>query len=226
MKCEIIHNQLQELLETIQEQYGTIRTTEGRIPQIEFDILLENLRKFYDQLHLLQRMNDPHVTPTSPLHHDTTAPSPPPPHYGTTATPSPPPSPPEIKSVEHPKAAVRKEEEPEKKVPKTADMDLFADEEPSFNMKLQEAREMSLPQKPEPIEHLKQLISINDKFIFINELFDGNLKEYNEAIETLNGFKTKNEALDYLDQLRKKNVWELGSGTIIMLKEIVEKYFL
>ena len=105
-------------------------------------------------------------------------------------------------------------------------MDLFANEEPSFNMKLKEAREMSLPQKPEPIEHLKQLISINDKFIFINELFDGNLKEYNEAIETLNSFEEKNEALDYLDLLRKKNVWELGSGTFMKLKEIVDRYYL
>ena len=82
-----------------------------------------------------------------------------------------------------------------------------------------------LPQKPEPVGHLKELISINDKFIFINELFDGNLKEYNESVETLNGFIAKADAFDYLDLLRKKNLWELGSGTFMKLKEIVERKF-
>lgn len=103
-------------------------------------------------------------------------------------------------------------------------MDLFTSEEPLFNMKLREAREQTLPPKAEPVQHLKQLININDKFTFINELFDGSLKEYNEAIETLNGFKVKNDAYEYLDLLRKKNLWELESGTLMKLKDIVERY--
>ena len=225
MKSEIIHNQIQELLETIQEQYEAINKSDGRIPQIEFDILLENFRKVYDQVHLLQRMNDP-----SNAHVQAAPPTPAKPRL----TPKPQMKPalpetehtrPEIKSVERPKAAIRKEEKMEQKNSKDAEMDLFADEEPTFNIKLQEAREKSLPQKPEQVEHMKSLISINDKFIFINELFDGNLKEYNDAIETLNDIEDKSEAMDALDHMRKKNLWELGSGTFMKMKEILEKKF-
>ena len=215
MKSDIIHNLVQELLETIQEQYETISKTEGRIPQIEYDILLDNLRKIYEQVHLLQRLNDPSNQPVKAV-----PPSP--------ASPRPAPKPrmkPEIKPAEPPKADVPKEETDEAKPSDKADMDLFSDEKPAFTIKLQEAREKSLPQKPEQVEHIKSLISINDKFIFINELFDGNLKEYNEAIEILNEIKDKNEAMDTLDQLRKKNLWELGSGTFMKMKEILEKMF-
>ena len=213
MNNEIIHTQIQGLLETIQEQYDLIRSTEGRIPQIELDILLDNIRKLYDHLHHLN-VRAGH-TPSVQTGH---APSLQSPH-------APSPSPPEIKSVERPKAAVGKEDEAKKKATQTADMDLFADEEPTFNMKLQEAREMSLPPKAEPIGHLKELVSINDKFIFINELFDGNLKEYNEAVDTLNGFREKNDAFDHLNMLRNKNLWDLGSGTFMKLKEIVERKY-
>ena len=227
MNNEIIHTQIQGLLETIQEQYDLIRSTEGRIPQIELDILLDNIRKLYDHLHHLnvraghtptvQTGHTPSVqTGHAPSLHSTHAPS---------VHASPPSPRPEIKSVERPKAAVGKEDEAKKKATQTADMDLFADEEPTFNMKLQEAREMSLPPKAEPIGHLKELVSINDKFIFINELFDGNLKEYNEAVDTLNGFREKNDAFDHLNMLRNKNLWDLGSGTFMKLKEIVERKY-
>ncbi len=207
MNHEIIYNQLSGLLEAIQEQYDAIRLTEGRIPQIEIDILLDNTRKLYDQLQLLQKLN--------------TTPSP----VQTGHAPSLPPQPPSpIKSIERPKPEIRKEEQAAK-TPIASDLDLFAEEEPTFSMRLKEAREQTLPSKAEHVEHLKQLISINDKFIFINELFDGNLKEYNEAIETLNGFEVKNEAFNYLDLLRTKNLWDLESGTLMKLKEIVERKY-
>ncbi len=225
MNSDIIHNQLQELFDTIQEQYEVISKTKGRIPQIEFDILQENLRKIYEQVHLLQRMNDPSVEPPQGVPPSPAKPGPAPKSRMKPGPPEPEIPRPEIKSAERPKAAIRKEEAEEEKTSKEAEMDLFGGEEPTFNIKLQEAREKSLPQKPEQVEHLKSLISINDKFIFINELFDGNLKEYNEAIEVLNDFKDKNEAMDALDHFRKKNLWELGSGTFMKLKEILEKKF-
>lgn len=217
MNREIIHHQLSELLEAIREQYDTICNAEGRIPQIELDILMDNTRKLYDQLNLLQKLNtaspslQPGHAPTLPVQPDPPFLSPPPP--------------PGIKPAERPKSAIRKEEEAKNRVQKAADPDLFASEVPTFSMKLREAREQTLPPKTEPVEHLKQLISINDKFTFINELFDGSLKEYNEAIETLNGFRMKNDAFGYLDLLRKKNLWELESGTLMKLKEIVERYY-
>ena len=61
--------------------------------------------------------------------------------------------------------------------------------------------------------------------MFINELFEGNLREYNDTIETLNGFQTIDQAADYLDLMRKKNFWNTGSVAFKKLKELVERRF-
>lgn len=61
--------------------------------------------------------------------------------------------------------------------------------------------------------------------MFINELFDGNLREYNESIETLGGFKTLPQAQEYLDLLRRRNNWNSASNAFKRINELVEKRF-
>ena len=114
-----------------------------------------------------------------------------------------------------------------KKPGKLQEIDLFAAEEPAFNIKLKDAREKTFsPRIPsERIQNLKTAISINEKFMFINELFDGNLREYNETIETLNGFTNLDQAADFLDLMRKKNFWDTGSNPFKKLKELLERRF-
>ena len=106
-------------------------------------------------------------------------------------------------------------------------VDLFGQQEDSHTMKLQDSRERSFaPKIPGArIENLKMAIPINDKFMFINDLFDGNLREYNETIEALNGFKTIEQAAEYLDLMRRKNFWNTGSTAFLKLKELVERRF-
>lgn len=264
MNKEIIKDELKWLLEAINEQYETIRGHGDKIPHIEFDILMENVRKFYENMRILQRLNEPvlpadksgkaqvsiHGTNTlTPVSRGTEisgqAPA------GTPSAPvvtvrfsepepvTPPPvvaddpeampmhaSPVQFK----PAGTVTARHEPlpaSKKPAKMAEIDLFAAEEPTYSIKLKEAREKSLgPKIPsERIENLKAAISINEKFMFINELFDGNLREYNETVETLNGFKTLDQAADFLDLMRKKNFWNTGSNAFKKLKELVERRF-
>jgi len=114
-----------------------------------------------------------------------------------------------------------------KKPARSQEIDLFAAEETTFSIKLKDAREKTFSPKipSERIQNLKSAISINEKFILINELFDGNLREYNETIETLNGFKTLEQAADFLDLMRKKNFWDTGSNAFKKLKELVERRF-
>ena len=56
MKHEIISSQIRHLTELIQEQTETILSHQQRIPQIEMDLLLGNLRKLYESVIDLQRM--------------------------------------------------------------------------------------------------------------------------------------------------------------------------
>jgi hypothetical protein len=185
MNKEIIRNQIRELLETITEQVTSLNEYKGKIPQIEFDIILENIRKLYEDLHLLQRMDDPfeHASRNAPK------------RSGLPPGPAPEP-------------------------------DLFTTGETTFSIKLQEAREEALGPRPSTSsDHLKSLISINDKFIFINELFDGNLREYNETIETLNGFRDRRQAFEFFDLIRTRNRWDPSTTAFNKLQEILERKF-
>ncbi|MFZ4520849.1 MAG: hypothetical protein ACOYNC_04050 [Bacteroidales bacterium] len=230
MNAEIIKDEIKWLLEAINEQYEAIHRHGGRIPQIEFDILMENVRKFYESMQLLQRVNNPLLYPERTSKPATV---PEPVQVTRNIEPkaentNPPPAPVTVQfKPSQPPAARQEAASASKKAAKVQEIDLFAMEEPAFSIKLKDARERTLgPKIPsERIENLKTAISINEKFILINELFDGNLREYNETIETLNGFKTLEQAADYLDLMRKKNFWNTGSNPFKKLKELVERRF-
>ncbi len=311
MDKSIITRELQILLEAINEQFEIIREYEDFIPQIEFDMIMENVRKLYETFHRLQRLNDPllfvekkisgpgdfrtSVTQANvpltlaredSLHRPLTSAREDSLHEPLTAG--------RVKEVMHPLAEalenspdeplsqtimetapehlseareeavqeplkeappdllhetmkaggeqprqttdqplpanirmrpVVKKETPSKRPARTAELELFATEEPVFNIKLKEAREKSLGPKIPRNESLKASIGINDKFMFINELFDGNLREYNESIETLSGFITLPQAQEYLDLLRRRNNWNSSLNAFKKIKELVEKRY-
>ncbi len=231
MNIAIIKDEIKWLLEAINEQYDAIHRYGGKIPQIEFDILLENVRKFYENMHILQRLNEaplPAKT-TSEVTVSSNKPEAPviKPDFSKDVMQSPVSAAPvHFKPVS---SFTSKQEQPStpKKTAKPEEPDLFAPEEPAFNLKLKAAREKTLgPKIPsERIENLKTAITINEKFMFINELFVGNLREYNETIEKLNEFKNINQAGEYLDLLRKKNFWNTGSTAFKKLSELVERRF-
>lgn len=57
MKNKIVTTQASHLMEMIREQSDTVLSYEGKIPQIELDILLENVRKLYETLKELEKIN-------------------------------------------------------------------------------------------------------------------------------------------------------------------------
>jgi len=265
MDKSIITRELQILLEAINEQFEIIREYEDFIPQIEFDMIMENVRKLYETFHRLQRLNDPLLfvekkisgpqdlkksvftaptpaarlveLPAEPRELITRLPEPEPvaeaadePIAETvpdTVAEIPPPTVTETVPEPPPVLPIRpvvKKESP-KRQSRTAELDLFAAEEPVFSIKLKEAREKSLGPKISRHDSFKAAIGINDKFMFINELFDGNLRDYNEAIETLGGFKTLPQAQEYLDLLRRRFNWNSASNGFKRIKELVENRY-
>jgi hypothetical protein len=230
MNTAILKEEIQWLLEAIKEQVGVINTYEDKIPQIELDILMDNVRKLYEKIHLIGRDNDPFTY----FDHKTREASSP--------------RPAELFVI--PQEETRKEEKPKKEKPQvkirygdspesttaaepvaadsqTEDLELFATDLQGFPGKLREARHQALGPKVRKTKQndLKSLISINEKFLFINELFDGNLREYNENVEALNRFQDFKPALEYLDNQRKKNLWTSESVAFTRLKELLEQRF-
>lgn len=77
-----------------------------------------------------------------------------------------------------------------------------------------------------PIKDLKAAIGINDKFKFINELFDGNLQGYNECIDKLNGFVSFEEAGSFLDSLKNQNNWANENESFAKLSDMIIRRYL
>ena len=133
-----------------------------------------------------------------------------------------------------PKAAIQKEEA------KTQDknqpsIDLFSHTTPLPEVPTeQEKKKIETPKTSENITNkvqnkkptdLKSIIVINEKFQFINELFDGNMKEYTVALDQINNFSSKQEADSYLSNLKEMYKWPTDNEVANNFKEIVKRLF-
>ena len=72
---------------------------------------------------------------------------------------------------------------------------------------------------------LKSAIGINEKFQFINELFDGNMKEYTVAVDQMNSFSSLTEAESYIANLKEVYKWKPDNHIAENFKELVERRF-
>jgi hypothetical protein len=75
------------------------------------------------------------------------------------------------------------------------------------------------------IAGLNQAIGINEKFFFINELFEGNMKEYKNAIEKLDQSENPATAIETLEQLANSNGWDKSKEAFTMLLDFIERKF-
>lgn len=76
-----------------------------------------------------------------------------------------------------------------------------------------------------PIRDLRSVIGINDKFLFVNELFGGSMEKYNKSIDNLNDLKTMNGALIYLNELKIELQWNSSNEAYRKLSELVRRKF-
>lgn len=76
------------------------------------------------------------------------------------------------------------------------------------------------------IADLKEHIGINRKFLYVNELFNGDGNAYNAAIGTLNTCGSKNEAFNHLEKLKQTHEWNEENGTVSGFVELVERRYL
>ncbi|HFB62293.1 MAG TPA: hypothetical protein ENJ69_04850 [Bacteroidetes bacterium] len=75
------------------------------------------------------------------------------------------------------------------------------------------------------ISDLREAIGINDKFLFINELFNGDLERYNKVLDELNGFAGLSGAQTYLAELQVQYQWDEESPAYRKLSDLLERKF-
>jgi hypothetical protein len=214
----ILHQQISRLLEKITGQHDAITAQESKVPQIEIDILLSDIRALYETVKRLEQNNA--LAPTPENEKATTPHSAPVISEEDTvngkalqATPEPSSSGIEksFARAGEPTVGSRYKEEPtlHDRITKTA-------VDNSLGSKLQK----------KPIRDLKSAIGINEKFIFISELFDGNQQEFIETVETLNKCSRLDVALTHIGIIRTKYSWNEENKPVKDFMELVERRFL
>ena len=79
--------------------------------------------------------------------------------------------------------------------------------------------------RQQPITDLKSAIGLNQKFLFMNDLFEGENEKFNDAINKINSFKTLKEALAYIDR-EISSAWDKENSSVINFMDLVERRFM
>lgn len=98
----------------------------------------------------------------------------------------------------------------------------------SLNDKLkEEKKELADHLKATPVKDLKKAIGINDRFVFINELFRGDEAMYERSIKTINGFSIFQEAQYWMErELKLKLGWSMDKESVQHFYDLVKRRFL
>ncbi len=98
---------------------------------------------------------------------------------------------------------------------------------PSINQMFSTQKEKDSPAAHAPrVSDLKSIISLNDKLIFIKELFNGYSLAYSEAIELLNRFDSFEAADNFLKfNYAEKNNWASKQATVSKFYSLLSKRF-
>lgn len=98
----------------------------------------------------------------------------------------------------------------------------------SLNTSLQQPEPEDLASKlgQTPIHDLKKAISINKKFEFISQLFEGDHEGYTKSVHYLNGLKNKDEAMTFFNNLKKERNWDEENKRFIEFADLVNRRFM
>ncbi len=207
MDKETIHEQIDILIETLKEQHEGMKKHPNYISQIDVDLFLENIRDLYEFATVLGKMNDRgrkqnQGSPKNEMPVLAFAE----PIVQTTN--------------DYPKSSSK-----EKKINKLSSGVLFEDfAVVEVDIKVKE--EPIILQK-EAISDMRIAIGINDKFVFMNELFDGSLEEYNASIDLLNNCQNASDAEQHIYlELQPKYHWDMNSVAVKSLLDLVTRRFI
>jgi hypothetical protein len=107
--------------------------------------------------------------------------------------------------------------------------DMLKSESPSLNDRITTGKhDLSLADRMhlKPISDIKAAIGINEKFQFINELFEGSADRYNEAINLLNVCSGNSEAIRLFEDLKMRYGWDDQGPVFLRLHEFVERRYI
>ena len=73
--------------------------------------------------------------------------------------------------------------------------------------------------------NIKTLIGLNEKFLLLNQLFKGNIKEYNELLQDIDQQENHAGALQILETYRERYQWDVEALPYVTLQDMIGKRF-
>ena len=274
MDTDLIKTEIRQILEALQEQWELLQQHQGKLPQIEIDLIMSNIRKLYEVFNDLRKLNEAGV-PISfgQGEFKTQVKTEQPPQIPQPEEPAEPlfisprqehkselpqadiPNTLKLEPRVHPtpsSAEPEKEPQPLKVIPTVVippqaskpplSPDLFSmgtsggtvsdklkEDKTTLNEKLQrDQSQQTLGTRlhQNPIKDLKSAIGINEKFQFINELFNGSMQDYTQAVTELNLFNNLEEAIEFVDILKFKYNWDINSDAYHKVMDFIRRRYL
>ena len=106
--------------------------------------------------------------------------------------------------------------------------DLIGSGPASINDKLKSGGglELGTVLKASPVKELRKAIGVNDRFVFINELFRGDEAMYERSIKTINNFRILPEAEYWMErELKIKLGWDDSREIVQHFYQLVRRRF-
>jgi hypothetical protein len=97
----------------------------------------------------------------------------------------------------------------------------------SLNEKLKEEKvEVMTALQDAPVRDLKKAIGVNDRYLFVNDLFRGDESMYERSIKTINSFNIFPEAQYWIQrELKVKLSWPDNSETVRLFDQVIKRRF-
>jgi hypothetical protein len=209
-----IRKEIAVLINSIKEHSDNIGEKE-HIPQLELELILHKIEKLYQKSIVFNHLNS---LPSA--------------GNNSAAPVNIPPVKQEVPREES-KQEVKQEIKPEIKPVDLFGSELKPQEKPKQEKKTEKEEKKELKdQKVQPnkiirpaIADLRSAIGINDKFQYINELFAGNMQEYEIAVQQLNTAETLDSAMEYFMSIQQLYSWDNEHETVKRLFDLVERRY-
>jgi hypothetical protein len=211
MEKKQIRKEIAVLINSIKEHSDNIGEKE-HIPQLELELILHKIEKLYQKSIVFNHLNSlPQQYSTISEKKEEKAVTKP------------------VHEAENIKPEIKENKKEEAPAPS---VDLFGGQlPPPVEKQRAEKKAEKKEEKPPVVIHrpaitdIKSAIGINDKFQFANELFGGNMQEYEIAIQQLNTAETIESASEYFMSLQQLYNWDSENETVKRLFDLVERRY-
>lgn len=180
--------------------------TEGPVPAIEIDIVLEKIRNLYTDVSNLKEFNLPAAKKVAkPAEVQVEEPA-------------------KLDKVQEEKTVVKSENKVSEEPATIADR--FKGEKKFINERLGDngnRQDLSSKLQSKPIRDIGTSLGLNDRFKLINELFNGDKESYQRTIEILDSATNFNEAFNYISTSYD---WDMEDDSVQMLLDLVRRKFI